>query len=193
VKSALRHLAALRRLPPGVARFYLRAVLTALRKRDKETLRDVTRPAELSILLERARGRLDVVELGTGPAWTAAALALADRKRRVVTYDPKVYRCREAYLSRLPPEVRARIELRRARGEDEQPSGTSADFVFIDSRHERDPTLATFRTWAPLVRRGGIVAFHDYGNPRWPGVAEAVDELALQGDRLPFLFFWEKP
>lgn len=168
-------------------------MLTALWNRDRDALRDATRPTELSILLKRAEGRRDVVELGTGPGWTSAALALADPQRRVVTYDPNVYRYRDLYLACLSPNARDRIELRKARGEDQPPDGTSVDFVFIDSRHEREPTIATFRAWAPRVRRGGVVAFHDYGNPRWPGVAEAIHELALQGDRVPYLFFWQKP
>ena len=184
---------ALRRLPRRVAIFYLRASVLALLLRDRVTLRCVTRPAELATLLERSRGYRAVVELGTGPAWTSTALALADDQRQVVTFDPNVLAHRPRYLALVGAEVRSRIDFHRARGEDEPPTGLSVDFVFIDSSHKREPTIATFHNWEPVLRSGGIVAFHDYGNPQWPGVREAVGSLGLEGEELPYIFFWRKP
>ncbi len=187
------HALALRRLPRRVAVFYLRALLTALVARDRATFRDVTRPFELALLLDRAHGSKSVVELGTGPAWTSVAFALADDERRVVTIDPKVYAHRARYLALVGQGVRARIDLRQARGEDPPPEGARPDLVFIDSRHEREPTVETFNNWEPVLQPGGLVAFHDYGNPHWPGVAEAVRELGLDGEPMPYFFFWRKP
>lgn len=189
----LDHVLALRRLPRPVAVFYLRAFVLALVLRDRVALRYVTRPVELATLLDRSRGYRTVVELGTGPAWTSTALALADEERRIVTFDPKVLTHRSRYVGLVDAKVRSRIEFHRARGEDEPPNGLSIDFVFIDSSHQREPTIATFRMWEPLLRPGGIVAFHDYGNPRWPGVKEAIDALGLQGEELRSFFFWRKP
>jgi SAM-dependent methyltransferase len=187
------HFFAFRRLPPGVAGFYLRAVAVALFRRDRAALRDVTRPLELQLLLERSMGCREVVELGTGPAWTAVAFALADPVRHVVTFDPKTYEHRSRYVQLVPTEVRNRIEFRSGRGE-ETPSPTdSPDFVFIDSRHEREPTVQTFRSWQAVLQPGGLVVFHDFGNPHWPGVLEAVPALGLEGERLPYLFVWRKP
>ena len=35
--------------------------------------------------------------------------------------------------------------------------------------------------WQPRMAPGGLVVLHDYGNPAYPGVAEAVAELGLEG------------
>jgi predicted O-methyltransferase YrrM len=35
------------------------------------------------------------------------------------------------------------------------------DFLFIDGDHSLQGALSDFRTYAPLVRAGGVVAFHD--------------------------------
>jgi len=49
--------------------------------------------------------------------------------------------------------------------------------LFIDAAHDYENALLDFELWAPLVYKGGVVAFHDYGNPRWPhGVTKVVNE-----------------
>lgn len=61
----------------------------------------------------------------------------------------------------------------------------SLDFVFVDAEHTRDGCAADIRAFLPLVKSGGILAGHDYGDfeqrmfggPTYPGVAEAVHEL----------------
>ena len=49
----------------------------------------------------------------------------------------------------------------------------SLDFVYIDARHDYESVRADIRAWAPKVRRGGVVAGHDYN---LDGVKRAVDE-----------------
>ena len=82
-------------LPPRVSLFYARARRLAARNDDQWSLRSVTKPPALRALLDLADGRRDVVEIGTGTGWTAAALALADSRRSVVTFDPVVRAERE--------------------------------------------------------------------------------------------------
>lgn len=49
--------------------------------------------------------------------------------------------------------------------------------LFIDAAHDYENALRDFKLWSPLVVPGGVVAFHDYGNPRWPhGVTRVVNE-----------------
>ena len=67
IAGLVRQLRWLARLPPGVAAFYLRCLLVALRTRDRWSLRLVTRPRELAGLIEAARGSAVAVE--DGPAW----------------------------------------------------------------------------------------------------------------------------
>jgi len=49
----------------------------------------------------------------------------------------------------------------------------SLDFVFIDADHRYEAVAADIQAWQPKVRKGGVIAGHDYG-PQWPGVAKAV-------------------
>ena len=192
MRERIASLWALRPLPPRVARFYFRARRTAARSGDSFSLPSVTRPHDLALLIDLARGRREVVEVGTGTAWTAIALALADRRRRVTTYDPVARPEREHYLALVPDSVRARIEFVEAGGE-AGPRGTRPGLLFVDSSHEREETVATFRAWEPALPPGAVVAFHDYGEEDYPGVTKAVGELGLEGEVHGPLFVWRKP
>ena len=49
-------------------------------------------------------------------------------------------------------------------------AGRAIDFLFVDGDHSFDGVKADFETYAPLVRPGGIVAFHDVATSREPDV-----------------------
>ncbi len=54
------------------------------------------------------------------------------------------------------------------------------DFLFIDGDHSYEGVRADWLSWSPLVRPGGVVAFHDTWPNRdrhEPGVVRWVDEL----------------
>ena len=54
-----------------------------------------------------------------------------------------------------------------------------ADMVFLDADHRYRATLADIKRWTPHLRRGGILAGHDYltaFNDHHPGVNRAVNE-----------------
>lgn len=51
----------------------------------------------------------------------------------------------------------------------------SIDFVFIDAAHDYDNVIADIHAWFPKVKKGGVIAGHDY--PDWAGVKKAVDEF----------------
>ena len=63
----------------------------------------------------------------------------------------------------------------------------SLDFVYIDADHARDAVLTDIKAWWPLVRKGGILAGHDWFggwgmNVRWAVnsfFAERVDNSAV--------------
>src|SRR5204862_3541476 len=107
---------ALRVLPLRVARFQWRARRLAERAGHAWGLEAAATPADLAALLRLARGRREAVELGTGPAWTAIALALADPTRRVTSYDPVVHENRDDYLGLVPAQVRARVRFVASEG-----------------------------------------------------------------------------
>jgi predicted O-methyltransferase YrrM len=183
-----RFVLSLRRLPPRVALFMLRARRHALRAGDQFTVASAIRPAELAALLRLARGRRAVTELGTGTAVSAIALALADGRRTVVSCDPCVRPEREAYLALVGPSARARIELRTQRDSDGPRPGDAVELLFIDSEHLRESVLAAFGAWRDCLVAGAVVAFHDYDHPSYPGVREAVCELGLQGRSVGGMF-----
>jgi methylase of polypeptide subunit release factors len=68
--------------------FQWRAHRLAERIADSFSLASATRPADLAVILRLARNSRRVVVLGTGTGWTAIALALADARREVITFDP---------------------------------------------------------------------------------------------------------
>lgn len=49
------------------------------------------------------------------------------------------------------------------------------DFVFIDGDHSYEGVKQDILDWFPKLRKGGVLAGHDYNV--WPGVTNAVDEL----------------
>jgi len=70
----------------------------------------------------------------------------------------------------------------------------SLDFVFIDGGHAFKQVNEDIRAWTPKVRRGGIIAGHDYyvtkaGNT---GVIDAVDKFVEEKGYSLKLIDWDK-
>lgn len=184
-------LPSLRVLPPRVALFHARALAHALRIGDDFAVQSATRAADVALLLELAEGRRYVVELGTATGWTTAAFALADPTRNVLSFDPVVQEHRDDYLALLPARARERIELVRKPGVEGPDDATGpVDLLFIDSTHERDATIAEVEAWRPRLRPGTVVVLHDYDNPAFPGVREAVEHLGLGGAPRTGSYVW---
>src|SRR3954452_7888643 len=190
-RQLARLLLATRALPARAALFQARAMLRAQRLGDDWALRSSTRPADVAELLRLARGRRRAVELGTATGWTAGALLLAEPQRRLTSYDPVVREHREAYLDLLPRGARGRLELVPAPGHEAR--GEGGELLFVDSSHDRDATVAELRAWRPRLAPGALVVLHDYGNPAYPGVAQAVAELELAGRAHAGLWLWQAP
>jgi Methyltransferase domain len=181
-------LIAFARLPRPARLFYLRAVATAIRTRDRWSLRIAVRPLELGKLVVLA-GDGPVAELGTGTGWSALALAACGCN--VFTCDPIDPPQRQRYLELLPPEVSRRVEFSGRRGEEGPPGRQRYTLVFVDASHRRDETVAMFEAWRPAIAAGGAIAFHDY-SPAWPEVVEATDALSLDGEVFGSLFIWRE-
>ena len=194
VRQLVRRTPGLARLPARVAVFQARAMVLAARLGDDFALSAATRPADLGELLRIAVGRRLVVELGTATGWTTAAFALADRHRRVVSFDPVVQPNRERYLALLRPAIRAHIELVQTPGADGADRVDDlVELLFVDSTHARDDTLAEWAAWRPRLAPGAVVVFHDFGNPAFPGVEEAVAALSLDGEERAGMYVWRAP
>ena len=178
----------LRGLPWRVALFQARARAVAHRRDDRFSLTSATRPGDLRTLLSLARGRTHVVELGTATGWTAISLALSDPVRRVTSFDPVSRPEPARYLRLVGAEVRARITLVTAPGSDGPRDHRPVDLLYIDSSHDRQPTIDEVNAWRPALARGAVIVFDDYGHPDYPGVREAVEELGLSGRLAGTLF-----
>jgi predicted O-methyltransferase YrrM len=180
-------------LPRPVARFWWRALRRAQAERDTWSIDVACRPAELRVLLDALGDAARVAEVGTAAAWTTSCMALARPDREVHSWDVEAHPERERYLALLASADRARVHLHDRPGGLGPADPPGVDAVFIDSSHERDETIATFRTWLPALSPGGIVAFHDWQDAAYPGVSEAVSELGLLGEARGHLFVWRKP
>jgi len=186
------HAVALARLPAPVRAFQLRAALAAARARDDWTLRVATRPAELGALLAAARDVSTIVEIGTASGWTAASLALAVPGAAVHTFDPVAHPHRDAYLGLLDRATRARVEVVPRSGTEPGPL-TGVGLLFVDGPHDPETTAACFTAWRARLNPGATAAFHDFGDPAYPGVRAAVEELGLAGRTAGRLFLWRAP
>lgn len=51
---------------------------------------------------------------------------------------------------------------------------TSVDMIFLDADHSEKSVQADIWEWARPLKFGGIISGHDFGDPIWPGVANAV-------------------
>lgn len=59
------------------------------------------------------------------------------------------------------------------------------DAVFIDADHSYSAVTADIKAWLPKVKKGGILAGHDYDNDAWVSVKNAVDDFF--GDRVKIM------
>ena len=91
--------------------------------------------------------------------------------------------------------AKERIDLVDGPGESGPPEGRGQkyDFVFIDGSHERERTIATFEAWRDHLDPRGVIAFHDWENPAYPGVTEAIREMDLRGEVRGEVFVWTAP
>lgn len=67
----------------------------------------------------------------------------------------------------------------------EELGGRPVDFLFIDGDHRYEGVSRDFELYSPLVRRGGLIAFHDISprsTPTTEGVARFWAELKGRGE-----------
>ena len=169
-------------LPPRVAAFQARALLRSWRAHDPGGFIGSLRAPKLALLLRLAGDRQCVVELGTNTAWTSCALLLADPTRSVTSFDPIVQPHRDAYVAFLPAAARERLRLVQSTGAEGAREVTGpVDLLFVDCGHERQMVIDEVHAWRPRLADGALMVFDDYGHPQFPGVAEAIAELGLEG------------
>jgi len=78
----------------------------------------------------------------------------------------------------------------------------SLDFVYIDAAHDFDSVMVDLVLWSPKVRKGGIIAGHDYDNRHKGSLVPAVNiytqmhrvtEWFITDERKETSYIWMKP
>lgn len=54
------------------------------------------------------------------------------------------------------------------------------DFIFIDGLHTYEQVKKDLYNYSRLIRKGGIIACHDYNHTSYPEVSKAIDEFVKQ-------------
>ena len=80
------------------------------------------------------------------------------------------------FASRAEPVVSDSLSAAQTLG----PKKGSIDFIFIDGDHSYAACKADIAAWTPFVKRGGVIAFHDFGS-RADGVTRAIFEAVKTG------------
>lgn len=90
-------------------------------------------------------------------------------------YDPN----RHTEALRYTQPVKDVVEIIRADTRDAHKmyEDGSIDFLFIDANHDYESVLLDIKNWFPKVKKGGIIAGHDYNPNAFPGVIQAVNEF----------------
>ncbi|MDN4523636.1 class I SAM-dependent methyltransferase [Fictibacillus fluitans] len=60
-----------------------------------------------------------------------------------------------------------------------------ADLIFIDGDHSEEGVLFDTNLARQIIKKGGIICWHDYGNHLVPGVQTVIDQLNInEGDHI---------
>ena len=124
--------------------------------------------------------------VGRGLLWMACRMReLGKLDAKLIGIDDGVYYDSHADLLRNVAAVtgdwaeRPHVEIRKQRGRDVAPTiaDGSLDCVFIDADHSADAVYQDIVTWLPKVRKGGVLAGHDFAHPDCPGVKPGVERF----------------
>ena len=158
----------------------------------KGAFQKITELGKLISLLRRRKLRR-IVEIGTyrgGTLW--AWCQLATDNAQIVSIDlPAGGEGTGGYQRRLAKYAKEaqrldfiRSDSRRERTRDTLArllDGELIDFLFIDGDHSYESVRRDFELYGPLVRRGGIVSFHDIIRPpAFSGTKESTTVVGLE-------------
>jgi cephalosporin hydroxylase len=102
---------------------------------------------------------------GTRSPWAIVRRAFALDSQRIELLIP-----RDSHDPATANEVRGLVH------------GREVDFLFVDGDHSYEGVKRDWELFSPLVRPGGLVAFHDVNEKRHPGVIRFWRELEKSHD-----------
>ena len=154
-----------------------------------------TGPTELRALYELATAvppNGAVLEIGSylGASSCYLAAGLAERGGRLFCVDtwrnetmPDGERDTFAEFTANVRPVADRITTIRKRSEDLATADVPVPIhlAFIDGDHDYDAVRCDFEIVARMIAPRGVIAFHDFGDPQFPGVTRVVGEALASG------------
>jgi predicted O-methyltransferase YrrM len=155
------------------------------------SIRPLQIPAEIEALLERVQAAQPrtIVEIGTACGGTMFLLATAaGDDAHIVSIDlPQGYKGRRQKLYRAFGRKGQRVDLLRRDSHDPETvrlterlvGDHGVDLLFIDGDHSYEGVERDYLAYSPLVRDGGVIAFHDIV----PGIEANVEGVPR---------FWQK-
>lgn len=146
-------------------------------------------------------GYTEGAEVGVGTGRHAVQMLNAVPNLHLYAIDPweKYFRCSQelcdkrynATVNRLKDKNATIIRKRSIDTYSDFEDG-SLDFVYIDGDHRFDAVMMDIILWAPKVRKGGIVAGHDYYAFYQSGVVDAVRVYTWAHRITEWYITWEK-
>lgn len=122
-----------------------------------------------------------IVEIGTAEGGTALLMDRAVRGRTVKVYTVNVAPAPEAYdhLKNTEVTIVAQPSEEYAR-EWRKSASRPIDLLFIDGNHDLEHFIGDWNSWAPMVKRGGIVAAHDFDPPGRGGLVHLAVRIGAE-------------
>jgi predicted O-methyltransferase YrrM len=162
--------------------------------------RALQKPLELFDYLRflRPRGIACCMEIGTRWGGTFFAhCAVAAPHGRVIAVDALVGENASAMTSRFRQLARRRQDVTCVWHDSHSESaaaevaaaldGASLDLLFLDGDHSPDGVARDYEMYSPLVRRGGLIAFHDIEGPAPSGVPPLWRALRQRHESVEFV------
>jgi predicted O-methyltransferase YrrM len=143
-------------------------------------------------LLARLPAEAEVAEIGVANGNFSAEILRIARPRRLhlvdLWGDPRFAAGVDHIMTRFAGEIAAGVvEVRRGMSVDVLPTfaDSSLDWIYIDTDHSYETTLAELRLARSKIRPGGVIAGHDFsvGNPVAPfvyGVIQACHQFCVE-------------
>lgn len=98
----------------------------------------------------------------------------------VFALDPVIGGSLDETIKRIRKETGMWVKYANRRSTDEAAwyakTGYRFDYVFIDGDHSYKGVLLDLALYWPLVTSSGLLVFHDYGHPKFPGIKLVVDQ-----------------
>lgn len=142
-------------------------------------------PGEIETIFELAESLPPnpvIVNIGTGLGTSSLAFHEARSDATIFTID--INPCEEAFENWREAGVHHRIvPVRSASGVIGKQWPIPVNLLFVDGDHTPPGIRIDVKIWEPHVVPGGLLVFHDYGNPVTPYVKPTVDTLMKKTER----------